>query len=235
MADKDDDKAFDLFEVLAACLLGLGAVGAALAGYQGGLWGGTMTDNYSQSAASNTKGSALYSEELSEEIADAQSNLRAKELTWAALETDNEDVRNRNFAVASWIYVSQMTEHGYAALKLPPEARKAYSEKGEDQVFSSAQLEAALNRDLDEDESYETALYAGSKAEFQKAEGLLADARNANTIGDQFSLAGVIQTIGLFFAGLALVFKSGIRWGFLGAGTLVFAGGLVYMLRLPWV
>lgn len=235
MAEKDDEKGFDLFEVLAASLLGLGAVGAALAGYQNGLWGGTMTDNYSLSAASNTKGSALYSEELSEEISDAQANLRAKELTWAAIESDNEELRTRNFEMASWIYVSQMSNQGYASLKLPAPARQAYEEKGEDQVFSVEQLEAALERDLDEDDSYENALYAGSKAEFAKAEGLLEEARKANTTGDQFALAGVIQTIGLFFAGLALVFRTRIRWGFLGAGAVVFTSGLVYMLRLPWL
>lgn len=235
MAGKDDDKGFDLFEVLAACLLGLGAVGAALAGYQDGLWGGNMTDAYSSAATSNTRGSAIYSEELMTQVTDAQSNLRAKELTWSALESDNEELRTRNFEMASWIYVSQMSELGYAALKLPADARKTYEEKGEDQVFGADVLEAALERDLEDDEAYEDALYAGSAAEFKKAEGFTAEARNANTIGDQFSLAAVILTISLFFAGIALVFKTGIRWIFLGTGTLVFAGGLVYMLRLPWL
>lgn len=234
MSNEAPEKPFELFELCAACLLGLGAVGAALSGFQGGLWGGAMTDAYSESAVTNTKAASTFSDELSAAIQDGQSSLRAKELIWEAMESDDEELRTRHFEMASWIYLSQLSDPGYAALKLPMDQKKIYDEKNEDQVFSEDVLKASLDVDIDEDDAYEDALYAGSAAEFKKAAEFQEAARAANTIGDKFSLAGVILTIALFFAGLGLVFKTGMRWGFLGAGTVVFLGGVAYMAMLPW-
>ncbi len=53
-------------------------------------------------------------------------------------------------------------------------------------------------------------------------------------MGDEFSLNGVYCTLSLFFAGLGLVFKSRVRWGFFGLGSVIFLGALVYMCRLEW-
>lgn len=228
------EKAFNLFELCAACLMGLGAVGASVAGYQGGLWGGQMTDSYSESAGTKTKAASTYSDELASYIQDANTNMRAKEIIWEALESDDEDEKERQLEVASWMYLSQLSDPGYTALKLPIELKKKYEETSEDQVFTEAQLKTALDLDLDEDDAYENALFSGSTAEFKAADVHLEAARAANTTGDKFSLAGVIQTIGLFFAGLSLVFKTRVRWAFLGTGGAVFVAGLSYMLMLPW-
>ena len=93
-------------------------------------------------------------------------------------------------------------------------------------------LDTALNIDLGEE--YVNALFEPSSKEFDAAKARFAKAREANEIGDKFSLAGVILTISLFFGGLALVFKSSVRWGFLGAGGVVLIGGLGYMMTLTW-
>lgn len=228
------EKPFELFELLAACLMGLGAVGAALAGFQGGLWGGNMTDAYNDAGATTTKAASTYSDELANYLQDALSSMRAKELVWVANESDNEDLRARNHGMASWMLLSQLSEPGYAALQLPAQTRKAY-EDGADQVFTQAQLDKALALDLDESPDYEAALFAGSAGQFKQAEALTATARAANTMGDRFALSALIMTLGLFFAGLSLVFKTRIRWGFLATGTLVLGGGLGYMLTLPFV
>jgi hypothetical protein len=53
-------------------------------------------------------------------------------------------------------------------------------------------------------------------------------------VGDQFALDGVYYTMSLFFAGLGLVFKSRVRWGFFSLGTLIFLGALIYLCRLEW-
>ncbi len=52
-------------------------------------------------------------------------------------------------------------------------------------------------------------------------------------MGDKFSLSSVIQTVGLFFADLSLVFKTRMRWGFLGIGSAVLIGGIGFMFTLP--
>ena len=231
-SESTTEKPFELFELCAACLMGLGAVGAALAGFQGGLWGGQMTDSYTVASATTTKAASTYSDELASYIQDSQANMRAKELIWVADESEDEELRQRNFEMASWVYLSQLSDAGYTALQLPADTKQAYESAG-DQVFTAEQLKAALERDIDEDDGYEKALFAGSAKQFQEADEHFTAARAANTIGDKFSLAGLIQTVGLFFAGLALVFKTRMRWGFLGAGAVVFGSGLGYMLMLP--
>lgn len=233
-ASAETEKPFELFELLAASLLGLGAVGAALAGYQGGLWGGNMTDAYSSAAGTATKASSTYSEELATFIQDSQSSMRAKELIWIANETDNEDLRIRNREMASWMLLAQLSEPAYAALKLPAATRQAY-ETGGDQVFSTAELDQALAQDLDEGPTYEDTLFAGSAAQFKESAAFTETARAANATGDKFSLAALVMTVGLFFAGLALVFKTRIRWGFLTIGALVVGGGMGFMFTLPFV
>lgn len=226
-------KPFEMFEFCAAAVLGLGAIGASVAGFQEGLWGGTMTDAYSQAAATTTKAASLYNDELTSYIQDSSADLRAKEMLWDALDSDDEEAGQRPREVASWIYLSQLSDAGYAALGLPTEVKAAYENEG-DQVFEDEALQKALEVDLDEDDSYEEALFAGSDAEFKRADGILESARNANSVGDKFSLSAVIQTVGLFFAGLSLVFKTRMRWGFLGIGSAVLIGGIGFMFALPW-
>ena len=77
-------------------------------------------------------------------------------------------------------------------------------------------------------------LLASPTADFKTADARFAEGRNANEIGDKFSLDQVIYTISLFFGGLGLVFKTRIRWFFFGAGALVFVCATVFLFRIPW-
>jgi hypothetical protein len=229
MSDSEVAKPFDPFELAAALLLGLGAVASAVAGYQSGLWGGASVEGYGESAAMTTEASSTYNDELTSYIQDAQIDVRAKEMVWEALEIDDEDRAARLLSMASWLYVSQLSEHAYAGLKLPevPE-----DENGEAQELPREALEAALNIDLDED--YVDALFTPSSEEFDAAKARFTKAREANEMGDKFSLAAVILTISLFFGGLALVFKTRVRWGFLGSGVVILIVGSAYMATLTW-
>ncbi len=228
MSEKDSSGPFDRFELAAAILLGLGAVGASVAGYQSGLWGGASVEGYGESAAMTTKASTTYNDELTSYIHDAQVDVRAKEMIWEALEIDDEARVTRLKEMASWLYISQLSDPAYAALKLPK-----VDETSEELVaFEDKALEEALNTDLGED--YVDALFTDSAAEFEAAEARFLKARNANEYGDQFSLAGVILTVALFFGGLALVFKTKIRWGFLATGVTVLLVGSAFMSTLTW-
>ncbi len=84
-------KPFEAFEFCAAAVLGLGAIGASVAGFQAGLWGGTMTDAYSEAAATTTKAASLYNDELTAYIQDSNADLRAKEMLWDALDSEDEE------------------------------------------------------------------------------------------------------------------------------------------------
>ena len=96
----------------------------------------------------------------------------------------------------------------------------------------AARLADALETDLGE--AYEDEVFSTSADEFAEAEAKFDEGRVANANGDAFSLAGVIFTIALFFAGLALVFKTHIRWTFFGAGAFVFLASCVYLATLTW-
>lgn len=239
MESAESSKTFDLFELCVALLLGFSAIGAAVASHQAGLWGGQSVEGYGESAAMTTRASTTYNDELTTYIQDTQVDTRAKELIWEALEIRNEERAERLKQVASWLYVSQLSEPAYAALKLPP-LKKDNSDpsvegivEGEEGFsFSDETLERALNIDLGED--YVEKVFSTSGEEFEAAAKRFDVGRKANSTGDQFSLAGVILTVALFFGGLALVFKTGIRWGFLGIGTLVLLGGVGFMATLGW-
>lgn len=228
MSEAKESKPFELFELAAAVLLGMGAVGASVAGYQAGLWGGASVEGYGESAAMTTKASTTYSDELTSYIHDAQVDVRAKEMIWEALEIEDEGRSNRLMSMAAWLYTSQLSDPAYAALKLPVLS----DDMPDDYEISNTELEKAFNIELDED--YVDALFSASTTEFEDAEKRFGKAREANEMGDKFALAGVILTVALFFGGLALVFKTTVRWGFLGIGTVVFVVGAIYAATLGW-
>ena len=119
MNDSESSKPFDVFELSAAVLLGLGAIGAAIAGHQAGLWGGQSVEGYGEAAAMTTKASTTYNDELTSYIQDAQVDTRAKEMIWEALEINDEVRKTRLLQMASWLYTSQLSDPAYEALKLP--------------------------------------------------------------------------------------------------------------------
>jgi hypothetical protein len=93
-------------------------------------------------------------------------------------------------------------------------------------------LLASLTSELDE--AYADEMLEEGEAMFKQADAKFQDGRQANENGDQFDLASVFFTVALFFAGLGLVFKTSMRWGFLGLGAIIFLGSVVFMARLPW-
>ena len=258
----DDTRPFDKFELATAILLGLTAVGAALAGLQGGQWGGRQLEAFSASNALTTKAATQYNEDTVMINADYAAVADAKGHILEARDTEDASARERHLDMASYLYTNQMTEAGYKAMGLPVdyyvedeedgEAPTAESEEVEDEAAEDDEAEdaesaaaTALVRDLPDevlfeslhnelDEDYiDQALAEGSKM-FEEADGKFEEGRKANENGDQFELAGVFYTVALFFAGLGLVFKSSVRWSFFFAGVGIFAATTVYMLTLPW-
>jgi hypothetical protein len=100
-------------------------------------------------------------------------------------------------------------------------------------VLPESTLIQVLGTELHDDDGYENAMFAEGEKLFADADKKFAEGRTANDNGDKYDLAGLFFTIALFFAGLALVFKSSMRWAFCGSGALIFLGTLIYMLTLP--
>jgi hypothetical protein len=231
-ASSDDNKPFDPFELTAAILLGIGAIGASLAGHQEGLWGGQSVEGYGEASAMTTKASSTYNDELTIYMQDTQMDVRAKELIWEGLESEDTAVQERLLGMANWMLLSQISEPAFEHLMLPMEKRKKYFDGDDTVTLTNEELELALESELAQD--YVDKVFAGSEEEFAAADKRFNEGRDANNKGDLFSLAGVILTVALFFAGISLVFKTRMRWAFLGVGTIVLLGGLGYMSTLTW-
>ncbi len=259
---ENDNKPFDKFELATAVLLGLAAIGAALANQQAGQWGGKQLDAFSSSNALTTKAAKQYNEDTVLVNADYAAVAAAKEHILEARDASDPQARERHLDMASYQYTSQMTGIGYKAMGLPTgyyvedeeDAPAAPAAAGHEEVKEAeheepadAETEAqtALVRDIPDealfaslkqelDEKYiEEATAEGNKM-FAEADAKFEEGRVANGNGDRFDLVGVIYTVGLFFAGLGLVFKTNIRWTFCGLGALVVLGATLYMLTLPW-
>jgi hypothetical protein len=242
VADSSVSKPFDPFELAVALLLGVGAIATAIAGHQSGLWGGASVEGYGEAAAMTTAASSTYNDELTTYMQDAMVDNRAKELIWEGLEEEDEVRARRLKAMASWLYSEQLSDPALTTLQLP--GRDDAAATGSDEaaaegdaeedvfMYSDEVLETALNNDLDED--YVDTVFTPSSKEFTAAKARFDQARGANEMGDRFSLASVILTISLFFGGLALVFKTRMRWGFLASGAIIATAGIGYMVTLTW-
>jgi hypothetical protein len=114
-------QAFDPFELLTAILLGLAAVGAALAGLQGGQWGGKQLEAFAESNKMTTKAATEYNEASVLINADYANVAAAKAHILEARDAGDAAAKKRHFDLASYYYSSQLSEEAYKALELPAE------------------------------------------------------------------------------------------------------------------
>jgi uncharacterized membrane protein len=133
-----------------------------------------------------------------------------------------------------------MSDAGYKALGLPPEAKQEVVDDPEtpaeekQAALKEEMLEKAMEKDLADDENYRKEMVAASVKENETSAATFKSGQDANDAGDKFELANVIFAVSLFFMGIALVFKSDIKWKVLIAGGVLLAGGFIFMLTLPW-
>jgi hypothetical protein len=179
-----------------------------------------------------TGASATLNNEQSTYDNDVDIERRAKELIWEWQDAKDAGLAGRSGGMASWMLLSQLSATAYKHLGLPEEVRKDYWDGNEEALLKEEHLETALATDLSSD--YIDELYAASAVEFAEADKRFEEGNDANIKSDQFSLAVVIFTVSIFFAGLSLVFKTELRWGFLGLGATVLLAGLGYLFTLPW-
>jgi hypothetical protein len=250
------EEPFDRFELATAILLGLTAVGAALAGLQSNQWGGKQLEGFSAANTLTTKAATQYTEDTVLINADYAAVASAKSYILLARDSQNDAERERNLDLASYYYTSQLSLGGYEAMNLPNdffagEEEEEEGAEGEDEAEGTEEedaetaahsamirelpdevLFASLQTDLDDD-YIDKALKEGNEM-FEEADQKFEEGKVANDNGDKFELAVVLFTVALFFAGLGLVFKTKLRWSFLAAGTFVFSLTTIYILTLPW-
>jgi Flp pilus assembly protein TadB len=230
--DVNEDKGFDKFELITAILLGLAAIGAAMAGYQSSLWGGKSTEAYSEASTIATKAAADRSHAVTKIAHDQSVDIQAKRLLVEAVDAEEDGetaYADRAYEVVSYLYTVQLGDTAYKNFKFPAENR---TNKEKQLDLPRQALKDSLGIDLEQ--SYVDEMLATSKKSFEDSDKRFDEGRKANDIGDSFDLDGVIYTVSLFFAGIGLVFKTKIRWYFFIAGALVFLIGTAYLFKLDW-
>ena len=241
-------RAFDIFELCVALLLGLAAIGAAVAGMQAGQWGGKQLDAFAEANALTTKAAKSYSEAVAAMNSDFAVVGQAKRLVLEGLDAETEASQERSFKLASYYLTRQLNAVAYHALGLPqdlfeeetPEGQEA-AHKTEEQIHTEMgvllpeeALLGVLESELDDDDTYQNAIFEEGTKLFADADKKFNEGRIANENGDKFDLAGVFYTVSLFFGGLALVIKTRGRWYFLYGGAGIFALTSIYLMILPW-
>jgi hypothetical protein len=232
LSETIDEKSepFDKFELFAAILLGLAAIGAAVAGYQSNLWGGKSTEAYGEAATQSTKASTQFNLSVVGVAHDLNVDMDAKTLIAEAAYSNDPVVKKRALDLASYLYTTQLDDRAYTALKLPPELREG--DRAKRFEIPEETLMGLFDVDLEDD--YYAAMLAEGNQAFADADKRFDEGRAANDTGDTFDLIGVIYTVSLFFAGIALVFRSSLRWIMLYLGAAVFVGATVYLFLTPW-
>jgi hypothetical protein len=224
---------FEIFELCTAFLLGLGATLGSIAGYEGGLWGGDSMIKFAEAARLTTAGADEGAYADSKIAADQLIKIQGILLLAQARTMKDGEKRNLLLDQVSELFIREFSDQAYAALELPAEAREAYDKDRKLTLIDEQELFDAI--DFDFEEPYYDEMYAEKKALDDEANEVDEQGRKSDDMGDSFDLAGVYCTLSLFFAGLGLVFKTRVRWGFFTAGCIVLTAAAAYMATLEWI
>ncbi len=223
---------FDVFELLSAILLGLGATLCSVASYQNGLWNGKSNESFAQATQVMTKSADSGTYADAKIGSDSAVKMKTIEALTKAHMLPPGDERDYLLRLASELYLREFSDEAYDDFDLPLEPRKHYDKTGELTGFSAEVLFEASERDFSK--TYYRWMYEEKVRNAEEASRHFEDGQRFSTIGDKFALNGVQYAMALFFAGLGLVFKSRVRWAFLVLGGLVLGVAITYMFQLPW-
>jgi hypothetical protein len=134
-------KETDRFELVTAVLLGLTAVGAALAALQSGQWGGRQLDAFSEANTLTTKASTQYNEDTVLMNADYAAVAVAKQNILEARDAADAVDRERHLDLASYFYMTQLSQVAYKAMELP----EGYWEEDEEEAGETAKAPEAAS------------------------------------------------------------------------------------------
>ena len=156
---------------------------------------------------------------------------------------------SKHFYVAKDLYGVQMDEEYYKAMGFPPEYRGTENyDKMPDDVLEKLGGEeipdAVIEKKLEEpkaametaSKTYEEVMAAQAEASKKQAEADTAfqEGGRANTIGDNLGFTGVLHTVALFLAGIGLVFKSKVKWGFGAMGLIALVVATIHLFMQEW-
>ncbi|MDO7880904.1 hypothetical protein [Antiquaquibacter soli] len=203
-------------ELIVAVLLGLVSIAVAYATFQGALWDGKMTQQYTIGSNLSTEAESLYLEANQQYVQDGQllSRLTELELDAAAGVPGAQE----KYDTLVFQYVS-------------PELQAAI-----DWADEQNEADPEFWYDPQSNEDYQAALF-GSYAETKdQATATIADGDVANTHSDNLTLYTVLMAISLFLLGVAAVVRNQRTTIMLaGVATVIFVVCLVLTLMIPFI
>lgn len=238
--NEEQQQAADKFEFYAAILLGLAAICTALSSFQAGLWDGIQAENYGKANTGATIAASERAKAVVEMSKDASVDIAAKRLILEGDDATNPADKVRAYEYATYMYTKQLSEAGYKSLGLPAEAKKEIVDDPEtpaeekEEALQGEILDKALDKDLADDDNYRKEMLAASVQQTEMSEKTFKSGQEANETSDKFELTNVLFAVSMFFMGIALVFKTDIKWKVLIAGGVLLAIGFIYMLTLSW-
>ncbi|MFO0617924.1 MAG: hypothetical protein U0414_35365, partial [Polyangiaceae bacterium] len=201
--DNDEKKSFDIFELIAAITLGLGAIGGAWAGFQSGLWGGNQATSYADAANTMSEMSALVTEAATKANEatmtynrDADIDIQVKRLLFEGKKSTDPEALKRDVYLAKYLYVSQLSDPAKKYMKLP--MTDDVDEVTDDQLLAAANTTSLDEKYYEELDNDSDAAYASAAESLAKAKKTFYDGQMANYQGDKFALTGVLYTLCLF-------------------------------------
>lgn len=214
----------DRFELAVAVLIGLATICGAWSGHQAERWSGTSETAYETASDDTTKAATIYQLGVSIALRDEAVEILAKRKVF-----EGTPSRDKSLTLAAYLYSRVLSREAFQALGLPPE----YFRLPENELHKIPKpaLEKALSSHMG-DAYIDRVLKRGRDA-FAAAEKKFEEGRSATSNRSRFSLAVVFFALCLFMGGLALVFKSKVKWAFYTCGAVLYLFSLGYMLTLP--
>jgi hypothetical protein len=224
----------DIFEIVAAFVLGLAVVLTAWASFQSGEWGGESVKAYAEGGKLTTEAGTQFQTTFVRVVRDNNIDIQGKTMLQNALlrkfsgATDDPLVE-ADITIARYLYTHHISRAAYERLGLPIESLSA-----EHDVWSVLPEEALMGVfELDLGDQYVKEELQPAQALFETATTKFAEGGRLDEVADRFDLVVVLLTVAMFFAGIAQSFKSAMRWPILVAGAAACAVAGVLLLGLP--
>jgi hypothetical protein len=201
---KSTAKQRDVYEIIAAVLLGVATIAIAWSAQQANLWGGMQDKQLAQSVRTSNQSVDAFQLSDSERLLDR--------LIFLDLVAELEEPDGEFTPVAEELFLN-LSEGGATAVEL----------------WTDGGTESPLD-----DDAYVLPLLADGEELSVESDALYAEAVQSNSNGDNYVLASTMLASVLFFAGISTVLSSTrTRQVLLAIASLSWLGSVIYMTTLP--
>jgi hypothetical protein len=205
-------------EIVIAILLGLVSIATAYASYQGSLYGGNQTQNYTVGTNKSTEAESLYLEGNQQYVQDAQLFDRLTDLRL--------DIANPDPAISAAAQIKYDTIYFQS---VSDDFDKAIQDADAKNAADPTTYYSPLDN-----EDYQASLFGAYADTKDEADAKIAEGDKDNGYGDKLTLATVIMAVSLFLLGIgAVVSVFRVKLIMAGIGIVIFIVAAVVAASIP--